>query len=245
MMLERTRELVGSGTAMPDAIASVRRSSIFTTHTPVPSGHDALDVGQVAECAGPAYLEDFGAAAEQAVNLGVHPRGHQREFQMTVLAIHLAGHVNGVAQRHGVVSRQLWGVLWSDRPIEDVPIGAVTNGVHLATWMANPFMRLLDYHVGDDWGFRLDDAETWDAVLGLDSREVWHTHYELKRALLHYLREESRRKWRNEWSEAAQVVAAGALLDPHVFTIGFARRFATYKRAELFSSPMSNASAKW
>ena len=155
---------------------------------------------------------------------------------MTVLAIHLAGHVNGVAQRHGVVSRQLWGDLWSDRPEAEVPIGAVTNGVHLATWMANPFMRLLDYHLGDDWGFRLDDTEIWSAVLGLDAREVWHTHVELKRALIRYLREEARRKWRDEWSEAAQVVAAGALLDPTVFTIGFARRFATYKRANLMFS---------
>ncbi len=236
MMMERVRELVGSGTAMPDAISAVRRSTIFTTHTPVPAGHDAFDVAQVAECAGPAYLEDFGDAAEQAVAFGVHPRGHPREFQMTVLAIHLAGHVNGVAQRHGVVSRQLWGDLWSDRPEAEVPIGAVTNGVHLATWMANPFMRLLDYHLGDDWGFRLDDTEIWSAVLGLDAREVWHTHVELKRALIRYLREEARRKWRDEWSEAAQVVAAGALLDPTVFTIGFARRFATYKRANLMFS---------
>ena len=233
MMMERVRELVGSGTTMPQAIAEVRRATIFTTHTPVPAGHDAFDIGQVAECAGLPYLEDFGADAERAVNLGVHPRGHPREFQMTVLAIHLAAHVNGVAQRHGIVSRELWGDLWSDRPIDKVPIGAVTNGVHLATWMANPFMRLLDYHLGDDWGFRLDDTEIWDAVLGLDAREVWHTHHELKSVLIRYLREEARRKWRDEWSEAAQVVAAGALLDPTVFTIGFARRFATYKRANL------------
>ena len=233
MMMERVRELVGSGTTMPQAIAEVRRATIFTTHTPVPAGHDAFDIGQVAECAGLPYLEDFGADAQRAVNLGVHPRGHPREFQMTVLAIHLAAHVNGVAQRHGIVSRELWGDLWSDRPIDKVPIGAVTNGVHLATWMANPFMRLLDYHLGDDWGFRLDDAEIWDAVLGLDAREVWHTHHELKSVLIRYLREEARRKWRDEWSEAAQVVAAGALLDPTVFTIGFARRFATYKRANL------------
>jgi starch phosphorylase len=233
MMMERVRELVGSGTAFDAAASDVRRATVFTTHTPVPAGHDAFDVGQVAECAGMGYLEDFGDQADRAVNLGVHPRGHPREFQMTVLAIRLAGHVNGVAQRHGVVSREIWGDLWSDRPADQVPIGAVTNGVHLATWMANPMMRLLDYHVGDDWGFRLDEAETWDAILGLDARGLWQTHGDLKRVLLRYLREEARRKWRDEWSEAAQVVAAGALLDPAVFTIGFARRFATYKRANL------------
>jgi starch phosphorylase len=238
MMLERLRELVGSGTAMDVATIEVRRTSIFTTHTPVPAGHDSFDVRQVAECAGMPYLEDFGADAERAVTLGVHPRHESTEFQMTVLAIRLAGHVNGVAQRHGMVSRELWGDLWSDRPLEQVPIGAVTNGVHLATWMANPIMRLLDYHLGDDWGDRLDESETWDAVLGLDAREVWFTHFELKRTLLRHLREEARRRWRDEWSEAAQVVAAGTLLDPTVFTIGLARRFATYKRANLLFSDM-------
>ena len=234
MMLERLREQVASGTPMREAVTEVRRTSIFTTHTPVPAGHDAFDVGQVAECAGLPFLDDFGNDAEGAVRLGVHPREPEsRQFQMTVLAIRLAGHVNGVAKRHGTVSRQLWGDLWSERPLEQVPIGAVTNGVHLATWMANPIMRLLDYHLGDDWGFRLDDAEIWDAVLGLDARPVWFTHGELKRMLMRYLREEARRRWRDEWSEAAQVVAAGTLLDPAVFTIGFARRFATYKRADL------------
>jgi len=152
---------------------------------------------------------------------------------MTVLAIRLAGHVNGVAQRHGVVSRELWGDLWSDRPADEVPIGAVTNGVHLATWMANPVMRLLDYHIGDDWGFRLDDSETWDAVLGLDAREIWRTHEELKATLFRFIREEARTRWKGAYREAAQVVAAGTLLDPGAFTIGFARRFATYKRANL------------
>lgn len=243
MMLERLRELVGSGTTMAAAKTEVRRTSVFTTHTPVPAGHDAFDVSQVAECAGMRYLEDFGADAEHAVTLGVHPRHDTREFQMTVLAIRLAGHVNGVAQRHGIVSRELWGDLWSDRPLEQVPIGAVTNGVHLATWMANPMMRLLDYHLGDDWGDRLDEPETWDAVLGLDAREVWFTHYELKRTLLRHLREEARRRWRDEWSEAAQVVAAGTLLDPTVFTIGLARRFATYKRANLLFSDIERLRA--
>src|ERR1019366_5851838 len=109
MMLERLRELVSSGTPMDAAKTEVRRSSIFTTHTPVPAGHDLFDVGQVAECAGTQYLEDFGADAEQAVALGLHPRRDSRAFQMTVLAIRLAGHVNGVAQRHGIVSRELWG----------------------------------------------------------------------------------------------------------------------------------------
>lgn len=234
MMLERLREAMVGGSSFEDAMHAVRATSIFTTHTPVPAGHDAFDAGQVAECAGASFLADFGDAAERAVMLGVRPgRESSRAFEMTVLAIRLAAHVNGVAQRHGAVSRQLWGDLWSERPLDAVPIGAITNGVHLATWMANPIMRLLDFHVGDDWGYRLDEEQLWDAVLGLDAREMWRTHQELKETLIRYLREEARRRWRSEWSEAAQVVAAGSLLDAEVFTIGFARRFATYKRANL------------
>jgi starch phosphorylase len=120
MMLERVRELLGAGTAFAAAIADVRRHTIFTTHTPVPAGHDAFDIVQVAECAGSSFLDDFGADAERAVALGIHPHRDPHQFHMTVLAIRLAGHVNGVAQRHGIVSRELWGDLWGDRPHADV-----------------------------------------------------------------------------------------------------------------------------
>ncbi len=233
MMLERCREHVLAGEDFADAVKAVRASSIFTTHTPVPAGHDAFDADQVLACMGSDYLGDFGAAAERIAALGSHPGHESGQFQMTVLAIRLAGHVNGVAQRHGVVSRELWGDLWGDRPTEEVPIGSVTNGVHLATWMANPVMRLFDIHLNTDWGEHLDNPETWDAILGLDARELWHTHEELKAMLFRHIREEARRRWTANWHEAAQVVAAGTLLDPHVFTIGFARRFATYKRANL------------
>jgi starch phosphorylase len=233
MMLERVREQTGNGTAFGDAVRDVRRHSIFTTHTPVPAGHDHFDVTAVADCAGEAYLSDFGPAAPHVLGLGVHPRREPSQFHMTVLAMRLAGHVNGVAQRHGVVSRELWGDLWGDRPVETVPIGAVTNGVHLATWMANPVMRLLDHHLGRDWGDRLDESETWDAVLGLDARTLWAVHLELKATLFQRIRTEARHRWTTTWREAAQAVAAGTLLDPNTLTIGFARRFATYKRANL------------
>lgn len=233
MMLERLRERTVVGTAFGDAVRDVRRETIFTTHTPVPAGHDTFDVTQVMQCAGESFLSGFGAAAPHVLGLGVHPKRDPGAFQMTVLAIRLAGHVNGVAQRHGIVSRELWGDLWSERPTEDVPIGAVTNGVHLATWMANPMMRLLDNHLGEDWDRRLDDPETWDAVLGLEAGEIWRTHEELKATLFRAIREEARRRWTSTFRDAAQVVAAGTLLDPNAFTIGFARRFATYKRANL------------
>ncbi|MGE0347551.1 MAG: alpha-glucan family phosphorylase [Gemmatimonadales bacterium] len=233
MMLERAREAVTAGATLDEAVRQVRRTTLFTTHTPVPAGHDHFAVGNVAACAGAEWLSGFGVPMEQVLQLGVHPARGLDQFHMTVLALRLAGHVNGVAQRHGIVSRELWGDVWGDRPTAEVPIGAVTNGVHLATWMANPIMRLLDRHLGTDWGARRDEAETWDAVLGLDSFRLWREHQGLKGLLLRHIREEARRRWCGTWTEAAQVVAAGTLLDPEAFTIGFARRFATYKRANL------------
>ncbi|MCU0648621.1 MAG: alpha-glucan family phosphorylase, partial [Gemmatimonadaceae bacterium] len=133
---------------------------------------------------------------------------------------------------HGIVSRELWKDFWPGRRSEDVPIGHVTNGVHLATWMANPVMQLLDRHIGAGWG-GTDDAAVWDRVLHLDDHALWAVHLRLKNILLRLVREEARRAFTNRSMEAVQLVGAGTLLDPHVFTIGFARRFATYKRADL------------
>lgn len=233
MLLERTREEILGGASFEEAVRTVRRTTVFTTHTPVPAGHDFFDVDDVAHCAGERFLADFAVDSGAVIGLGVHPRREPRQFHMTVLAIRLAGHVNGVAQRHGAVSRTLWGDLWSDRPVEAVPIGAVTNGVHLATWMANPIMRLLDHHLGEWWGSTRDLPETWDRVRAIDPGALWTEHEVLKTALMNAIREEARRRWTTTWREAAQVVAAGTLLDPGAFTIGFARRFATYKRANL------------
>lgn len=235
-LLERVREAVVHGTGYRDAVSEVRRTSIFTTHTPVPAGHDFFDLQSVVECAGESFFAPFGPDAPAAIALGSHPGRDDGQFHMTVLAIRLAAHVNGVAARHGVVSRRLWGELWEDRAEESVPIGHVTNGVHLATWMANPVMRLLDMHLGADWGDRRDDPALWDGVMGFDAEQVWRVHRELKRILFRHIREEARRRWTRTWREAGQVVSAGTLLDREVFTIGFARRFATYKRANLLFS---------
>lgn len=233
LMLERLRESVTAGMVITDAVREIRRTSIFTTHTPVPAGHDHFDLTDVRDCAGEAYLADFGDRVDDVIALGVDPSRHDEQFHMTALAIRLAGHVNGVAQRHGIVSREMWRHLWSERAADQVPIGAVTNGVHLETWMANPMMRLLDRHLGSGWNKARENAETWDAVLGLESETLWRVHERLKNVLITRIRDEARRRWKQTWSEAAQVVAGGSLLDPQALTIGFARRFATYKRANL------------
>jgi len=231
MMVERLRELVAGGSSYENAVREVRARSVFTTHTPVPAGHDAFNADQLQACSGPVW-EEMGVNRETLFSLGTHPAA-PGQFHMTVAAMRLSARVNGVSRRHGQVSRNIWRELWPNRPWETVPIGHVTNGVHLATWMASPIMALLDAHLGSHWGERLEEPGFWDQVLTLDHTKLWEAHLRQKRALAHFVREDARRRFAGQLKEAAQVVGAGTLLDPMAFTIGFGRRFATYKRANL------------
>ena len=233
MMVERARELVVSGKSFDEAVEEVRTRSIFTTHTPVPAGHDRFGREQVLACAEPLW-EDLGITPEEFLAIGRQPNDDL--FHMSTTALRLSGRVNGVARKHGEVSRELWHQLWPQLQVEDVPIGHVTNGVHLATWMSSRIFRLLDRHLGEGWTERLDHPGVWDQVLTLDDNELWHEHNEAKLALLTYVREEARRRWAERWKEAAHVVGAGTLISPDALVIGFARRFATYKRAALLFS---------
>jgi starch phosphorylase len=231
MMIERLREQIVGGASYKDAVNRVRAQSIFTTHTPVPAGHDAFTFEQIEACAGPAW-EEMGIDRETLLGLGTHP-ALPGQFHMTVTAMRLSARVNGVSRRHGQVSRNIWRELWPNRHWEAVPIGHVTNGVHLATWMATSIMAVLDEHLGSNWGERLEEPGFWDRVLTLDHAKFWEAHVRQKRALANFIREDARRRFAGQLKEAAQVVGAGTLLDPMAFTIGFGRRFATYKRANL------------
>lgn len=231
MMVERVRELCVSGMSYEDAVREVRNHSVFTTHTPVPAGHDMFANSEVAECTGPVW-EDMGIDRDAFLRIGYHPTSGNSQYHMTATSIRLSRRVNGVSERHGVVTRELCQPLWSARKAEDVPVGHVTNGVHLATWMANPVMQLLDQEIGTTWGNR-SDPDIWKKVLEIDDDKLWGTHLRLKHILMRLVREEARRSYSKREMEAPQLVGAGTLLDPHVLTIGFARRFATYKRADL------------
>ncbi len=231
MLLERVRALCADGTAFDEAVRQVRASSVFTTHTPVPAGHDQFSLDQVKECGGSIW-DEMGVDASRALQLGFHPSAGRQVFHMTAACIRMSRRVNGVSERHGAVSRELCGPLWPGRPAEDVPVGHVTNGVHLATWMANPIMQLLDEHLGTHWGSERDTG-LWERVLTLDDEKLWGTHLRLKHVLMRLAREEARRAYGRRTLQAPQLVGAGTLLDPYTLTIGFARRFATYKRANL------------
>jgi len=235
MLVERLRELLAAGVRYPDAVAQVRARSVFTTHTPVPAGHDRFSPAQVEACAAP-VLEEMGLTPEQFVGLGAHPEDEHPLYHMTATALRLSGRVNGVARKHGEVSRELWRPLWPGHSAEQVPIGHITNGVHLPTWMSGGMIRMLDRHLGEGWMERRDQPGFWEGVLTLDDSVLWREHGEAKWGLLSYIREDARRRWAEHWKEAAHVVGAGILISPDALVIGFARRFATYKRASLLFS---------
>jgi glycogen phosphorylase len=231
MLIERLREHIAAGASFEEARQRVRASSVFTTHTPVPAGHDFFSVEELEAVTGPVW-ESMGIDRDTLYGVGKHP-GQEGLFHMTVTALRMAARVNGVSRRHGQVSRSLWRELWPNRPWETVPIGHVTNGVHLQTWMASSVSGLLSDCLGADWEQRVDDPGLWDEVLTLDADALWQVHLRLKAVLGDQIREDARRRFAGQLKEAAQVVGAGTLLDPTALTIGFARRFATYKRANL------------
>ena len=232
MLIERLRELVAGGTTYADAVRQIRATSIFTTHTPVPAGHDTFPQTQVAECMAPLW-DEIGVPRETLLGLGHHPVHDHGLFHMAATALRLSGRVNGVSVRHGEESRHLWAALWPGRDSSKVPIGHVTNGVHVATWMSHRMYELLDAHLGKGWIDQADDPALWDRVLSLDDARLWDIHQELKTIMQRAIRDEARRRWAEEWKEALHLVGAGTLLDERALTIGFARRFATYKRADL------------
>lgn len=232
MMVERLRELLEEGLALPEAVGRVRARSIFTTHTPVAAGHDSFSAGLVESVLSRPW-QDLGLTREEFTELGRSERENHDTFHMTAAAIRLSARVNGVSKRHGRVTRRIWGNLWPDRDLDDVPIGKITNGVHMPSWTAHRIMDLFDRHLGEGWEERLDDPDFWDAALDLPDEEVWEVHLHLKEALLDHIREQARRRWKEKWEEAIHLVGAGTLLSVEPLTIGFARRFATYKRADL------------
>ena len=232
MVLERTREYVAQGYSLEEASERVRASTVFTTHTPVPAGHDAFDFGLVDK-----YFHGFwpqlGLSRDEFLALGSHDVGHGTGFNMTKLALRLSGRTNGVSRLHGEVSRQMWQGLWPDRKEEDVPIGHVTNGVHLPSWTGEAMHRLYRKYISPDWVRHQDDPLMWARVEEIPNAELWESHTYLKRKMFATIRERARQAWISRSAASEQLLASGIFLDPDALVIGFARRFATYKRGNL------------
>jgi starch phosphorylase len=227
--LELIRERMAAGASFDQAIEDVRSRLVFTTHTPVKAGHDEFPHFMIEEYFR-WYWEDLGLNREAFLTLGQIPDGGA--FSMTILALRTAGAANSVSRKHGQVSREMWHFLWPDRTIEQVPIVPVTNGVHLPTWLAARCQNLYTRHWGPDWIENHDDTELWARVAEIPDEELWALHQRSKTKLMDFVRERVRRNF-SVGGVSSQAVAHGALLSPEALTIGFARRFATYKRATL------------
>jgi len=228
LVLERLRELVQGGQVFDEAVDRVRHTTVFTTHTPVPAGHDAFPYHLMDEYFG-RFWQQMGISREKFLSLGEH----QGRFNMTVLALRLAGQSNGVSRLHGEVSRRMWQPVWPGRPAEQVPIGDITNGAHVPSWISTSLRDLFDRYLGEGWIGQHDDPALWDRLDEIPDSVLWDVHQRLKGKVLGFVDDRTRQRWREGQMQASQVIASGTLLDPEALTIGFARRFATYKRATL------------
>jgi starch phosphorylase len=230
--LQRIRELVERGSSFDDALEEVRRTTVFTTHTPVPAGHDAFPFHLVEKHLAGSWGE-IGQYRQRFLSLGEYDNGSGPQFNMTALALRTAANVNGVSQLHGEVTRAMWQPIWPDRAAHDVPVKSITNGVHVPTWIANPMLELFNRHLGPTWLDAHDDAALWDRLLEVPDSELWAARQALRTELFVFIRERLRLRWTAERVSPARIVAGGAMLDPEALTVGFARRFTAYKRPEL------------
>ncbi len=232
LSLERAREFVAAGDTFEQAVAKLRRSQVFTTHTPVPAGHDMFPTWMMEKYFSN-YWPQLGLDRNAFMALAYQRESWGEVFSMTLLAIRCSDRINGVSELHGEVTRRMFAHLWPDRPVDKVPIRSITNGVHTNTWLARRLGDLYDRYIGPDWRSRIDDRAMWDKIRDIPDTELWAARRHIKRQLVAFARERARAQWSRGSAQAVQIVAGGVLLDPYALTIGFARRFATYKRASL------------
>ena len=230
-MLERIREEVAAGADFETAAETVRQATVFTTHTPVPAGHDAFPPHLIEQYFS-SYWPLLGIDQARFWDLGC-PSRTCGVFNMTVLALHLSRWRNAVSRRHGEVSRKMWRHIWPGVEPDKVPISAITNGIHVPTWIAPEIKRLYRRAIAPDWVEHHDDPRQWERVQDIPDRELWTVRNQLKRKLIGFIRERARAAWTEARADPLQALASGALLDPEALTIGYARRFASYKRATL------------
>jgi len=232
MMVERIREEIATGATFNEAIEKVRQRSIFTTHTPVPAGHDVF-TAQLIEQYFDNYWPSLGINKDTFLDLGRHTGAGEASFNMTILAIKTSGQCNAVSELHGKVTRRMWHGLWPDRPEGKVPISYITNGIHMPTWIALEARQLFDKYLGRGWEERHDDITLWNRVDDIPDAELWGLHQVLKRKLFHIILERAQQRWAGKDVSPQQILSMGALLDHDTLTIGFVRRFAEYKRPAL------------
>jgi len=225
------------------ALPRVAREVVFTTHTPVAAGHDRFHAGLIEEHLGP-LREQMGLSHDALMSLGrENPGNPHEEFCMTVLGLRVSRRSNAVSALHGEVSRAMWTGLYPGRPEDAVPIGHITNGVHVPTWLAPQMFRLYDRHLGTGWHEHSGDAHIWEGIENVDDGELWETHLSLKSRLLEFMRRRAVAQARHRGEPGETLQKLGRLFSPDALTIGFARRFATYKRANLILADIEKLAA--
>jgi glycogen phosphorylase len=223
-----------------EALRRISRHVVFTTHTPLPAGHDRFDSGLIEEHLGP-LADQLGLSRGRLMALGQeHPGNQYEDFSMTVLGLRASRRANAVSALHGEVSRAMWAELYPDRPEDAVPIGHITNGVHVPSWLAPQMFLLYARHLGPGWHEHSAEPRIWEGIESVDDGELWEAHLSLKLGLLEFVRfravQQAAR--RNEPPEELHRLAR--VLSPDALTIGFARRFATYKRANLILADLAS-----
>ncbi|HWK80080.1 MAG TPA: alpha-glucan family phosphorylase [Thermomicrobiales bacterium] len=229
-MVERVREYVLSGKSFEEAQDLVRKATVFTTHTPVPAGHDIYPDTMIDRYFS-SYWPEMGIERDEFLALGRH--GDEPGFNFTALSLRLAAHVNGVSDKHGEVSREMWNDLWPGVAIEDTPIGHVTNGVHLRTWISPEMRMVYERYLPRRWREHQESEFVWELIDNIPDGEFWAAHQTAKQLLIDEMDERARRRYAEGQFDAWQVLSSGPFQNAGVLTLGFARRFATYKRATL------------
>jgi len=211
----------------------VKAGTCFTTHTPVPAGNDAFSPEMIDQYLGD-YVRQLGIDRQSFLALGrQHPKNDAEPFSMTVLAIKLANTSNGVSKLHGSVSRKMWQEIWPTLPVDEVPIGSITNGVHTQSWLSPEIAQLFDRYLGVQWEEKPTDFAVWKRVEHIPDAELWRTHERARERLIALCRAKLKAQLQRRGAPPSEIEAADEVLDPDALTIGFARRFATYKRGDL------------
>lgn len=232
MVLERLREFIAAGVSFQDAQERVRQSSVFTTHTPVPAGHDAFSFDLMNRYFA-TWHDDLKISRDEFLNLARQDQHWGPTFSMTVLALKLSERRNGVSKLHGEVSRKMWHWMWPDRSIEDVPISHVTNGIHSETWLYPKMKDIYDKYLPKGWTREIDNPEIWQVIDEVPDQELWDVVNQGRVDFVEFVRTRTRQRLIRLGMGQQELQATNNLLDPNALTIGFARRFATYKRATL------------
>lgn len=215
------------------AMDVTRKSAVFTTHTPVSAANDEFSPDLIKKYF-KEYVKDLGISLEDFMRLGrQHPDRPEGDFSMPAMAVRHATFINGVSTLHAGVAREMWHHLWPDVPVEHIPIRGITNGVHLPSWLSFEMTELFRRYLGDRWQEKQDTKELWEKVAKIPDSELWRVHSVRRRHLIYFIRERLKKQLLQKGASPLLVKEASEALNPEALTIGFARRFATYKRGDL------------